>query len=371
MYSLFGVYHDEALERVAVEVLRSGQIASGPYVERFRAAFAEMVGNPHTVTVNDMSNAMVIAMRLAGVTRDCEVITSPFSCLSTNAPLGLSGATIRWADIDPETGSLSVDSVERLINARTRAVVLYHVAGYPGPACELAHLCRERGIVLIEDCDNALGATLDGTQLGQFGDYAVYSFYPNRQINAIDGGALSVRTEDEFDRAMRLRKYGIDPLRFRDRLGEIDPEIDVPELGWAALLSNLSSAIGWVQMEGVPGRLAATRANAERLRGHLRGVPGLKLVEPIAGGDPAWWAVLARSENSEALLRQLKASGVNASRLHYRNDGYSGFRAIASEVPGVDRFMAEVVALPCGWWLAPEQIDRIADIVKAAIPVPA
>lgn len=324
-YPLFGVYHDAGVEQAALDVLRSGQIASGAHVEQFRAAFAARVGRPLTVTVNDMSNAVAIAMRLAGVTAGSELITQPFSCLSSNAPLGLSGATVRWADMDPQTASVSVRSVARLITPRTRAVLIYHVAGYPGPASELADLCRSAGVALIEDCNNALGATLDGRQVGQFGDYAVHSFYPNRQINAIDGGALSVATEAEYQRALRLRKYGIDPVRFRDAEGEIDPDVDVVELGWAAMLNNLSSAIGLAQLPGLDERLARTRANAGRLRQALAGLSGLQLVEPLAGADPVWWTVLALARNRDALLTRLKRRGVAASRLHFRNDRYSGF----------------------------------------------
>ena len=368
-YPLFGVYHDELVEQAALEVLRSGQIASGAYVEKFRAAFAQRAGRPLTVTVNDMSNAVAIAMRLAGVTAGSEIITQAFSCLSSNAPLGLSGAAVRWADMDPETASVRVESVARLITPRTRAVLLYHVAGYPGPARELAALCREHGIALIEDCNNALGATIDGRQVGQFGDYAVHSFYPNRQINAIDGGALSVSTEEEYQRALRLRKYGIDPVRFRDAEGEIDPEVDVPELGWAAVLNNLSSAVGMAQMPGLDARLARTRANAVRLREALDGLPGIQTVEPLAGADPAWWAVLALAQRRDALLSRLKQRGVAASRLHFRNDRYTGFSAQPGGLPGVDRFMDEVIALPCGWWLTGQDINAIADEVRDALTV--
>lgn len=368
-YPLFGVYHDQSVEDAALAVLRSGQIASGAYVEQFRKAFAELVGRPLTVTVNDMSNAVAIALRLAGVVPGSEIITQAFSCLSSNAPLGLSGARVRWADMDPETASMTVQSVERLITPSTRAVLLYHVAGYPGPARELAQFCRSNGIALIEDCNNALGATLDGIPVGQFGDYAVHSFYPNRQINAIEGGALSVATEAEFERALKLRKYGIDPVRFRDAAGEIDPDVDVPELGWAAILNNLSSAVGLVQMPGLSARLAATRSNAQRLRAALHGLPGLRLVQPLSGADPAWWAVLVLADQRDTLLSELKRRGIAASRLHFRNDAYSGFNAERLSLPGTDRFMAEVIALPCGWWLSPAEMDSIGNEVRAALAV--
>lgn len=361
---LYGVVHSEAIEARALEVLRSGQIASGPYVEAFRAKFGEIIGNPYVVTTNDMSNAMTIAFRLCGLGDEHEVITSPFSCLSSNAPVGTSGATTIWADIDPDTASLSPQSVERLITPRTRAVVLYHVAGYPGPAQRIAEICRAAGVTLIEDCNNALGATIDGASVGSFGDYAVYSFYPNRQINAVDGGAIACRTEREFARAMALRRYGIDSIRFRDQLGEIDASVDVPELGWAATLNNLSSAIGLEQLETLPERQTRTLRNAEWLRERLADIPGLDLVHPLPGAQPAYWTVLALCENRDEALTRLKRAGVHVSKMHHRNDTYSGFRTLPSELPGVTRFMDSTLSFPCGWWLERDDLDSIVSIVS-------
>lgn len=366
-FKLFGVFNDPETESAVLDVLRSGQISAGIHVEAFRTAFGELIANSNIVTTNDVSAAMAIALRLAAIGPGDEVIVSPFSCLSSNAPIGISGATMVWADIDPQTASLSVASVRRLLSGRTRAVVLYHVAGYPGPADEVADLCQKAGIKLIEDCNNGLGATLDGRPLGGFGDLATYSFYPNRQINAIDGGAVACRADDDFRRAMLLRRYGIDSARFRDVRGEIDAALDVPELGWAATLSNLHSAFALALLPGLPDRQARTFANAERLRALLSGVPGLILVDPLPGAVPAYWAVLALVNQRDRLLEALKGSGVEVSMLHHRNDTYTGFAARRSSLPGVDRFMAEVIAFPCGWWLEPHDIDEIGAITRRAL----
>lgn len=364
---LFGVVQNAAIEQVATEVLRSGMIASGPYVEKFTRAFGRLIGQSHVVTTNDMSSAMTIALRLAGVTPADEVITSPFSCMSTNAPIGASGATTVWADLDPATASLSVESVQALLTPRTRAVVLYHVAGYPGPSRAIADLCRAAGVALIEDCDNALGAEVDGGRVGDFGDFGIYSFYPNRQINGIDGGALSCRTAADFARASRLRRYGIDSSRFRDARGEIDPNCDVKELGYSASFNNLNSAIAYVQLNGLAARQARTVANANALTTGLTGLAGLKLVAPLAGACPVYWTLLTLVNHRDAVLERLKDAGIAVSRLHYRTDHYSGFRARSGSLVGVETFMAETLSLPCGWWLDDSEIDQIIDAVRDAV----
>lgn len=368
---LFGVVNDEATERAAIDVLRSGQLAVGPSVEMFRAAIGAFIENPQVVTTNDMSSAMTIALRLAGVGHGDEVIAPPYSCLSSNAPIGTSGARVVWADMDPTTGTATVATIAARIGPRTKAVVLYHTAGYPAPAEEIARLCRDAGVALIEDCNNALGATINGRPVGSFGDLAVYSFYPNRQINAIDGGAVACRRADDYRRATLLRRYGIDSAIFRDSRGEIDPMVDVPELGWAATLSNLHSAFALAQMEGLGERLARTRRNAEMLRGVLANLPNVTPVEVMPGAVPAYWTFIALAERRDVLLAGMKAAGIDVSIMHQRNDIYSGFGSEIIDLPGVRRFSDHVIAMPCGWWLDVDDVRRIGDVVSELAHEPA
>lgn len=364
---LFSTGPLEAAEAAAVATLRSGQIASGPNVEAFRAALAETIGNPAVVTTSDMSMAVGIALRLAGVGAGDEVIASPFACLSTNAPIALSGARIRWADVDPATGALDIDDVRSLLTSRTRAVVLYHLAGYPGPARELAALCRDAGVALIEDCDNALGATRDGRPVGADGNSAIYSFYPNRQVNGVEGGAIATRDPADAARAARLRRFGIDAARFRGPDGEIADDADVAEIGWSGSMSNLNAGVALAQIAALPARLAVTRANARRLEQALADVPGVTPFAPLPGADPVYWGLMVRCERRDHLLAALKTAGVLASKLHQRNDRYSGMPAERRSLSGVDTIERTALALPCGWWLSAEDVDRIVEAVATAL----
>lgn len=350
----------------AVAVLESGQIASGSQVDAFRAMLAATIRNPAVVTTSDMSMAITIALRLAGVAPGDEVIASPFACLSTNAPIATSGARIRWADVDPATGALDVDDVRQLIGPATKAVVVYHLAGYPGPARELAALCRDAGIALIEDCDNALGATRDGTPIGMDGDHAIYSFYPNRQVNGVEGGAIASRNPADAARAARLRRFGIDPVRFRGTDGEIADDADIAEIGWAGSMSNLNASVALAQIAMLPERLAGTRANARRLEQAFATLPGITPLAALPGTAPVYWGLLVRSTRRDELLARLKQAGVLASLLHQRNDRYSGMPAERRALPGIDAIEREIIAIPCGWWLTPADLDRIEEAVATA-----
>ena len=207
------------MEQAAVEVLRSGQIASGHKVAALEQAFAAIAGRAHIVSTNNLSSAVLLALHLAGVRAGDEVATVAFSCLQSNAPIAHLGARPVWIDIEPSTMSMSVKDLSAKLKPTVKAVMVYHIAGYPSDNIKIANLCRARGVPLIEDCNNAVGAFIDGKPIGVVGDYAVYSLYPNRQINGIDGGMLATPDQATAARAIRLRRFGVDAETFRDTRG--------------------------------------------------------------------------------------------------------------------------------------------------------
>lgn len=347
------------MEAAALEVLRSGQIASGPKVTALEHAFSAIAGREHIVSTNDLTSAVLLALHLAGVRAGDEVATVAFSCLQSNSPIARLGASPVWIDIDPETMSMSVEDLEAKLRPSVKAVMVYHIAGYPSDTQRISALCSERGIPLIEDCNNALGATLDSRPVGTVGDYAVYSLYPNRQINGIDGGMLATPDAATSARATRLRRFGVDGTFFRDARGEINPESDVPEIGWSAALNNLNAAVALSQLNTLSDRTARTFAVAGHLSDALSGLRRLRPVRPVQGAIPAFWGFLVLSEQRDALLLHLKARGIKSSIFHQRNDWYTGFGTPRAELPGTEWVMNQLLALPCGWWLTDDQINDL------------
>lgn len=363
---LFHAHGDDATEAAALAVLRSGQIASGPKVAEFQQALTRWTAHPHVVTTSDMSSATLLALHLLGVRAGDEVLTPAYTCMSSAAPIANLGARPRWVDVDPATGLMDPAQLRSRITPATRACVVYHAAGYPAASPALADICREHGIAFIEDCNNALGATLEGLPVGHWADAAIYSFYPNRQVNAAEGGAVAFRHERHAQAALQLRRFGIATSGFRDTLGEINPASDIPDIGWSAAMSQLNAAMGLAQLPGLDDRIARTRANAHALARRLSGVAGLQVVLPGPGADPVYWGLLTLCDERDRALAALKAQGVMASKLHHHLDGYSGFGSEPVALPGTTAFMARVLALPCGHWLTAEDLDHIADVLAAS-----
>lgn len=364
---LYGVVNLPEMEANALEVLRSGRIASGHFVSQFEARFGELIGLPNVISLVDMTSALYLALHLAGISEGDEVITTAFACLSTNSAIAQHKAVPIWVDVKPQTVEMDIADLESKISRKTKAVILYHVAGYPGPAREIADLCTKHNIVLIEDCDNALLATRDSKVVGSHGDFAVYSFYPNRQINTAEGGALVCKSHAMADKARKLRRFGIDFKTFRTIQGEINPASDVPEIGWGMTLNNLNAALGCAQIASVKIRENKTKENVRKLTRLIENMKGIRPVPVIEHGVSAYWVFLLFSDNRDSVMEALKRQGIMASIIHQRNDVYSGFHSKHEcQLPNTSYLQNHVIGIPCGWWLDEQELVKIVAALEVA-----
>ena len=350
------------VETNVIDVLRSGQIAAGPFVANFERRLETYLGVEHAVATSDMTAAIKLALRICDIGAGDEVLTTPFACLSTNSAIAAVGAKPKWVDVEKSSVNINVEDLERKISSKTRVLILYHVAGYIGRLDQIIAVCKKHNVVLIEDCNNALGATFNGRKVGSFGDFAVFSFYPNRQINCGEGGSLICKREEDKDRAIKLRRFGIDPSSFRDSSGEINPMSDVAELGSSDTMSNLCAAMGISQFDDLDERISVVRKNKARLDLALQNCPNIMVLNSSEQANSVFWVGLLWVKNRDSLMSYLKSKGIGASKLHHRNDDYSGFGLeIREQLTNIKLLQEHVLAVPCGWWLSDDDVDYISE----------
>jgi dTDP-4-amino-4,6-dideoxygalactose transaminase len=341
---------------------RAGQLAAGAAVTQLERAIETRFPGHHAVAVGDMTNALAMTLRLAGVRQGDEVLTLAFNCMSSNSAIILAGAKVAWVDVDPATAAFDVDHARSRITARTRAVVVYHVSGYPADLAAIRRLCDDHALPLIEDANNAFGASIADRTVGTVGDFAVFSLYANRQINAIDGGIVLCARADHAEHARRLRRFGIDTARFRDADGEIDPLLDVSEIGMSSSLTNVHATLALGSLANVDARIARSRRNVALLTEATRDLP-LTPIAALGGAQPVYWTWLIRLADRDTVMRALKARGVQCSKLHFPNHHYTGFDVPAVALPGTDILQRNMLAIPCGWWLDEADIAHLARII--------
>lgn len=353
MIPLLKVFMPEDVNGPLLSILHSGALAYGSYVVEFEHKVSAFIGNKNFLATNSFNSSMLIALQLAGVGIDDEVIVSPMSCLAANQPIVSRQAKVVWADIDPATGTLDPYDVARKITSKTKAIVHYHWAGYPGYIDEINLIAKEASIKVIEDASEAFAAEYKGKRIGNTGsDMVCFSFQTIRLPNTVDGGGIAFNDENLYQKCILTRDYGIDRSKFRDQYGEIRAHCDIEIEGYGATMNNPSGYIGSMQMNCLPGLLDKQTLNGaawDMLLANSETAQSLKLRGEI---KPNYWVYCATSTSRDKLLHKFRNQGLYASKLHLRNDVYSVFGNLSSHLPGVSNFSDTILCLPSGWWFS-------------------
>jgi dTDP-4-amino-4,6-dideoxygalactose transaminase len=346
------------------EVMATEQIANGPNIEKFEGLLRSYLGNPLVTVTGDISNSLVLCLFLAGVCPGDDVLMSPLVCLATSCPVRNLFANIRWCDVDPMTGNIDPADIPKKITSKTKAIVVYHWAGNPADLDAIQSVARANNVAVIEDAGEAFGAEYHGKKIGATGsDYTVYSFYPNRHMTTIDGGAITCAREEDYEKACWLKRYGIHQPTFRCADGEISPASDIPIAGWNLYMNHLAATIGVAQMEHIQDIISRHQENGRYYDGTLGDIPGVTVLRKPVNSCSAYWVYTFLVQDRDRLLRRLQQEGIQASKVHLRNDIYTCFGMERKELPGVDYFSAHCLSIPCGWWVDDDDRARIVDII--------
>lgn len=333
-------------------ILHSGQLAYGRYARQFEGELETFIGcgEGHALVCNSFNMAVLVVISMLGIKAGDEVIASPMACLASTQPFATQQVRVRWADVDPATGTLCPEDVRRKITADTKAIIHNHFCGYVGYIEEIDEIGREFGIPVIDDCIEAFGSEYGGKRMGNCGtDITIFSFSAVRIPNTIDGGAILIRDQGLMEKGILARDCGIDRTRFRDDLGEIDPGCDITLSGHSATMSNVNAYIGLEQMKCMDDILMRQRRQAGEWQGALAGRSGIRTLGRN-GTEPNYWVYGILAEDKRKAIEEFRSQGWHASGVHLNNNAYSIFGK-QGPMPGVDEFYRRFVALPCGWWV--------------------
>ena len=332
------------------EILYSGQLSFGKYGKLFEEKLKNYIGCEYLLSVSSYNQAMLIILSTLNLKQGDEVIASPVSCLASNQPFAVKGLKVIWADINPETGSISPNDVRSKITKKTKAIFHNHFCGYVGEIDEINKIGLDFGIPIIDDCIEAFGAEFKGNKLGNVGtDITVFSFQTVRLPNTIDGGALVFKDEALFEKAKLIRDYGIDRSNFRTSLGEINPNCDIKLEGYAGLMSEVNSYIGIHQMKDIQNLIDQQKSNAKIWDLKFETNKPVKGLAKNKNSIPNYWVYGVLCENKDASIKQFRDEGYYATGVHLNNNVYSVFNNCCT-LKGVNDFMNRFLAIPCGWW---------------------
>lgn len=351
-----------AIERVS-KVLSGRWIGQGPLVDEFEEKFNSRFGkNTKALAVGSGTDALHLAYLLADIKEGDEVIVPLFTCTATNIPFLYLGAKIVFADVDPETMNIDVDHVSRLINEKTKAIVVVHYGGLPCEMDRLQKLALPYDITIIEDAAHALGATYKGQKIGSISPYTMYSFQAIKHITTGDGGMLLL-PEDVHEKAKRLRWFGID--RSAKQMGIW--ENDITEIGYKYQMTDIGAAMGLAALEEFDDTLAFRRKLFAVYERELSGFNDIKF---IGGGytdrEHAAWMCTILADNRKQLWQKLRDAHIESAQVHYRNDRYSIFGGkVEGRFPHMDAIEQKYLVLPLHTKMNEADVIRTCDVIKS------
>jgi len=257
---------------------------AGEYPKRFEEAFAKYLGVKHAVSLPSCTSGLHLALAALKIGPGDEVIVPDLTWIASAAPIQYVGATPVFADVDPDTWCLSVDSVRACLTDRTRAILPVDLYGGLPDYPALRALADEHGLKLIEDAAEAIGSEFGGRKAGALGDVAAFSFHGSKTFSTGEGGMLVTNDDELHARVMHLRDHGREPG---------DVHFKNTEVAFKYKMPPVAAAIGLGQVERAEELVSKKREIFEWYRERLEGVDGLTLNHEPANTKNTYWMVTA------------------------------------------------------------------------------
>jgi len=356
---------DDSDVQAVVEVLRSGTLSLGTKIVAFENAICQYLGMQHAVAVSSGTAALHMIVRSLGLGPGDEVILPSFSFAASVNVLLYEGAKPVFCDIESRTFNLDPASVERKITSRTRAILVVDVFGHPADWEALQEIAARNNLLLIADSCEAFGAEYRGRKVGQFGNAAAFSFYPNKPMTTGEGGVL-VTNDSEIARLARcLRNQG------RSEMGSW---LEHERLGFNYRLNEMSAALGLSQLQRIGSFLAARKRVAELYTERLRIVPSVQSPRVAEDVRMSWFVyVITLDEGIDrtAVVAALQERQIPVrcyfSPLHLQGylSKYTDCRA--GDLPVTESVAKRTLALPFHNRLSKDEVNEVVDALEEAV----
>jgi len=362
---MFYPYINEAAIERAVAVLRSRWIGEGDTVKEFEQALCDRFGFVHALALCNGTAGLRLALAVAGVGPGDEVITTAMTCTATNTPILEQFATPVFADIQLMTGNIDPADIEHRITERTRAIMCVHWGGYPCDMNEIMEIAEKRDLPVVVDGAHALGASYRGRPVGDIADFTMFSFQAIKQLTTVDGGLLTMWSDDYYTEARIRRWFGIDRIN-RTPSTEWPGYHDWPQelTGYKYHMNNVTAAIGLGNLEDIDLLLDRRHEIVKRYRRALAEVPGVCLFQQDTDRVSGDWLFTIHVERRSDFHRALLSRGIETSCCHIRNDLHPVFGPLRDDLPTLDCYQNTYISIPLHNHLTDEDVEYVIDSIK-------
>lgn len=347
-------------KEAVVEVLDSGMLASGERVTEFESRFARYVGAKHAVAASSGTTALHTALTCIGLNRGDKVITTPFTFIASVNSILYCGAEPIFVDIDPRTFNIDPERLEDALKESdaVKAILVVHLFGLPCDMQRITQIAQKYDAKIVEDCAQAHGAAINGRKVGSFGNVAVFSFYPTKNMTTGEGGMVVTDDEEVMERCRKLINHGRTGRYLHDTLG------------YNYRMTNIAAAIGLVQLSKLDELNKRRIANAQYLSERLSVLDWLEV--PFVPEDFLHvfhqYTIKEKSSRRDLVAEHLKTQDIDSAVIYpmvvykqpiYESLGYANVGCLEAE-----KVCSEVLSLPVHPSLRESDLDMIVHSMK-------
>jgi perosamine synthetase len=350
---------EEEIQAV-VEVMKSGMLTTGlgagPKVTEFETKYSQFAGVKHAIAVNTGTAALHAALMAVGIKACDEVILPSFTFVATAEAVVLAGGKPVFADIDPETYTLSPQAIEKAVTKRTKAIIPVDLYGLPADIKPIREIASKHNLSVIEDCAQSHGATCEGKPAGALANIACWSLYAAKNIGTGEGGVVTTNDDNLAEKVKMVRTHG-EKIKYQSLM-----------LGTNYRMTEIQAAIGIVQLRRLPDFFAKRAQNALSLTDKLKVSEKITLPPQLQNRTPSWYLYTIRikninEENRNNILQKMHEKDIGAeayypipiNRMPYYKENFGNFN-----LPETEKAAKQVISLPIHPSVSDDQINTIA-----------
>lgn len=364
---------DEDDVAAVVAALRSDWLTTGPAVTAFEQAISAQTGGGAAVSVTSGTAALHVAYAAAGVGPGDEVVTTPLTFVATAAGAALHGATIVFADVEPDTGNLDIEAARAAFTDRTKVVTAVDYAGLPASPDDFAALAHEHGALFVEDAAHSIGSRWQGRPVGSLADLTTLSFFPTKNLTTAEGGAVVTADPALEARARGFKNHGLVRDRSLQRWPDEGPwHQEVHEFGLNYRLPDVLAALGTSQLARLD-RFRARRAEIHaRYDEAFADLDGVLTPAHRDGAEPAWhlYPLRVLDGRRREVFEALHAAGIGVQVNYipaYWHPVFADLGYRRGMCPNAEVYYSQEISLPLFPDLTDDQVDQVADAVRRAV----
>lgn len=352
---------EEEVNAVA-DVIRSGMIAQGPKVSEMETKFSQFCNIKHTIALNSGTAGLHTALNVIGIKHGDEVITTPFTFISTANTIVMQGAKPIFADIDEETFNINPEKIKEKITDKTKAIVTVDLYGHLCDYDKINETAKNNNLVVIEDSCQAIGAEYNGKKAGSFGDIGVFSFYATKNITCGEGGAITTDNDEYAENAKLFRQHGRSKMT----------AYEYTNLGYNYRMTDINAAMLLEQLKKIDFITKKRIENAEYLSKILGNIKGIKVPVIKEGHKHVFCQYTIKVDDfklsRDELIEHLKNKGINSAVYypkplhlceHFEKLGYK-----EGDFPVAEKLSKQVLSLPVHPSLTREQLGQIVNAIQ-------